>query len=414
MIITVIGNGFVGKATGLLENPETTVWFYDIVPDLCKPVGLHFSRINAESDMVFICVPTPMNVDGSCSTSIIEAVLSQLDHPCVVLRSTVPVGYADSKNCFFMPEFLTEKNWPRDFYQCGMWVFGMPSGIEESRALHFNNLITRLMDSAFRHDKISSKEIFSCENREAELIKLVRNNYLSTRVVFFNHIFDLCQKMGISYEKVRHGISGDKRIGSSHTMVDGTEYRGYGGTCFPKDTNSLFHIFQEEDVAAPLLEANLRANEYLLQPDKPWLNMYNRAITNNTGHILAHVATPSSASATLLTTLQEKEDLYIINMDNMDNTHTSLQEHPRYYFRKIHPSQSIFLPRCDAMTCHISSSNHTSLESMRMLLSAHDFSTQYSIPLTTHTDREEEENSCIIPLMKQLFPQHQHTDTQTS
>jgi len=124
-------------------------------------------------------------------------------------------------------------------------------------------------------------------------------------------------------------------------------------------------------------------------------------------------ATPSSASATLLTTLQEKEDLYIINMDNMDNTHTSLQEHPRYYFRKIHPSQSIFLPRCDAMICHISSSNHTSLESMRMLLSAHDFSTQYSIPLTTHTDREEEENSCIIPLMKQLFPQHQHTDTHT-
>ena len=52
-------------------------------------------------------------------------VIAKIDHEYIVIRSTIPVGYCDSKNVFFMPEFLTEKNWKDDFINNKHWIFGV-------------------------------------------------------------------------------------------------------------------------------------------------------------------------------------------------------------------------------------------------------------------------------------------------
>jgi UDPglucose 6-dehydrogenase len=258
MIITIIGKGFVGKATGILENPNVTVWYYDIVPELCQPPFLTYDDINNMSDIVFICVPTPMKADGSCDVSIVSKVINNLSHSCIVIRSTVPIGFSKKNNCYFMPEFLTEKSWPDDFLNCSLWIFGMPNNNPE-----FKSKMNFLLYSAKQYNKIKNNSSYFCKCNEAEMIKLIRNNFLSTKVIFFNEIYHLCHKMNLDYESVRYGVGCDPRIGHSHTMVDGNEHNGYGGTCFPKDTNSLYHIYQSNNQHSNILEANLYANEYI-------------------------------------------------------------------------------------------------------------------------------------------------------
>lgn len=94
MIIGIIGNGFVGKATMQLECEDIKILAYDIRPEFCRPSGLTINELN-KCDIIFISVPTPMSKDGSCYLGIVESVLNDLEkisyNGFVVLRSTVPV-----------------------------------------------------------------------------------------------------------------------------------------------------------------------------------------------------------------------------------------------------------------------------------------------------------------------------------
>lgn len=350
MIITIIGKGFVGKATSILENENVQIWFYDIVPDLCIPKNITYKMINEKSDIIFICVPTPMNLDGSCNTKIIESVLSHLHHPHIILRSTVPIGFCDRHQLYFMPEFLTEKNWPQDFKNNPVWIFGYFENISEKTKNEFISITSQLIDFSHQAGKIQSNQKKYYLNKEAELIKLIRNNFLSTKVSFFNEMYDLCLKLNIDYTNVQSGVGDDKRIGYSHTNMDNT-IRGYGGTCFPKDTNSLYHIFQENNIKSHILEANLIRNEYNDRKNKDWLFSYNRAITNYSGKIVL-----------------------IINPDNPIFPESNMQKiifNPLYieeetqdniHIQKWNPDYKIFMPRVDEVIYYLRDSDKIGLQ----------------------------------------------------
>ena len=128
MIVGIIGNGFVGKATFQLQCKDIDILAYDINPESCVPKGLELKEMN-KCEIIFISVPTPMSKDGSCHLNIIESVLNNLSHinysGSIVLRSTVPVGTCDKLQCYFMPEFLTEKNYIDDFINNKDWMFGL-------------------------------------------------------------------------------------------------------------------------------------------------------------------------------------------------------------------------------------------------------------------------------------------------
>ena len=90
------------------------------------------------------------------------------------------------------------------------------------------------------------------------------NVFLAYKVAYFNKIFDFCKATGMNYTKVRQGVTADHRIGKSHTQVPGIDNdRGFGGTCFPKDINSLIVQMESNDVNADMLKEVWKYNEQI-------------------------------------------------------------------------------------------------------------------------------------------------------
>ena len=282
MKIGIIGNGFVGKATRVLECEGIEIMCYDIDPKLCIPEGTTLEEL-CECDIIFISVPTPMNEDGSCFLNIVESVVDDiskivnLDEKLVVIRSTIPPGTSKRLNCYFMPEFLTEKNYIDDFVNNPEWVFGV-KGNDTLQDSIFMETIKKMIELAHYNNKIKYDNISYVLNTEAEMIKLFRNTFLATKIAYCNEISEFCEKSGINYESVRDLATRDTRIGEGHTNVPGHDgKKGFGGTCFPKDINSLLHEMKKLDMDSYILKSVITRNETHDRPENDWKEDKGRA-----------------------------------------------------------------------------------------------------------------------------------------
>lgn len=281
MKIGIIGNGFVGKATNQLKCIDIDILAYDINPEYCHPKNLQLNDLN-ECEIIFISVPTPMSKDGSCYLGIIKSVLNDLEkieyEGFIILRSTVPVGTSDELNCYFMPEFLTEKNYVYDFINNKDWIFGL-LGLDSETDKAFEIKIRELYELAFKNNRIKYNNLHFISNKEAEMVKMFRNCYLATKVSFCNEIYEFCEKIGINYENVRNIAANDERILHSHTSVPGHDgKKGFGGTCFPKDTSSLKYEMLKSGIKPYILEAIIERNEQVDRPEKDWSLDKGRAV----------------------------------------------------------------------------------------------------------------------------------------
>lgn len=341
MKIGILGNGFVGKATRILENPECQIMIYDIRPEACVPLGITLQEINDTADLLFLCLPTPMHLDGACDTSILDSVIASLTHPLIVVRSTVPVGFTDARRCFFMPEFLTEKNWAQDFRENPLWIFGMSSSSTHHHGL-FRQRIESLLDSASRHGKILSAKTKFMTNKEAEMVKLFKNVFLASKVSFCNEMYDICQRGGIDYDAVRAAVAEDERIGRSHLAVPGYGgRRGFGGTCFPKDINSLYRLFCQHAIPAPILGAVLHRNEYQDNREREWLGDVGRTFHSSYDEILLVVG--EEADADILSHLEASPLNIVLHIAHHP---IAANTNPQYFFTRAeasHPSP-LFYP----------------------------------------------------------------------
>jgi len=281
MKIGIVGNGYVGQSTSLSIKDgvcKLDSLTYDKDPQKCNPIGLQ-PRDLTSCDFVFICVPTPMEKDGSCHLDIVKSVVSELTSlgmhkRRIVVRSTVPAGTCESLGVSFMPEFITESNWKEDALSNGDWIFGYdpPAWInwtpEDRMAADFLTL-----------GKYASKKVTILTTKEAELVKLTRNAFLATKVSFFNEIEHFCRSTGVSYDNVRKGVCMDNRINDSHTHVPGPDgKRGFGGTCFPKDTFSLYHQISDQGAEPYILNAVLTRNQEIDRPEEDWKNNKGRSV----------------------------------------------------------------------------------------------------------------------------------------
>ena len=270
----VIGNGFVGGATMLLECLSNKLLVYDIIPEKCVPQGLTLEDLKI-CDFIFVCVPTPMKSDGTCNLSIVKNVVESLNDVGIkngiIIRSTVLPGTSDTFGCYFMPEFLTEQNYINDFINCSNWIIGCGANAID---VSFYNKYKQFINNAYDYKKIKYNNVTPMLNREAELAKYVRNSYLALKVSFFNEIHKLCSKTDISYSNLLKGVTCDSRIGTSHTSIPGPDGKyGYGGTCFPKDTNALKNFYESVVDTEPLiLSAMIERNETIDRPEIDWKN----------------------------------------------------------------------------------------------------------------------------------------------
>ena len=280
--IGIIGNGFVGNATLQLTCKDISTIIYDINPDLCNPLGTIIEDLLV-CDSIFISVPTPMNNDGSCyldSKKVINQLNDIVYKGFIILRSTVPSGTCDILKCNFMPEFLTEANYLQDFINNKDWIFGI---LENSNKIEFINYITKLFNLAYTNNRIKFNNLHFVSNKEAEMVKMFKNTLLANKVSFCNEIYQYCSKLNIDYNTIVNLVAKDDRIGSSHISVPGPDGKyGYGGTCFPKDTNSLKYEMEKNGVSPVILTAMKYRNETIDRPEKDWNSNIGRAVVKET------------------------------------------------------------------------------------------------------------------------------------
>jgi nucleotide sugar dehydrogenase len=278
MKIGIGGYGFVGKATEQLKNNDIEFVIYDKNTELCNPLGTTIEDLS-KCDLVFISVPTPMKKDGSCCIDIVKSVVNDIREygdPLIIIRSTVVPGTCDSLNCYFMPEFLTEKNFIQDFINNPCWIFGLLNSDKDEL---FKQRINKLINSAYDATKIKSNEISFINNKEAELVKYFKNCYLATKVSFCNEMYSICNKLDISYDTVKDLAVKDVRITESHTNVPGPDGKfGYGGTCFPKDMSALNTLMKNNDIPSYILDAAQRRNVEVDRCEKDWESNVGRSV----------------------------------------------------------------------------------------------------------------------------------------
>ena len=251
MRIAIIGYGFVGKHIERdVSDKGHDIFIYD--PILTYVYGHSRETINS-CDVAFVCVPTPSKEDGSCDTSIVEEVVSWLNCPVVIIRSTIPPGtleklYSTTRShLVFIPEFIGEGvNAP--YNQMRQPPFLIIGGKPESRTAAIECLA-----------KIYSSEceMIQVDSRTAELCKYAENYFLALKVTWSNEMYNICKKLGVDYNQMMTALTHDYRIGRSHTHVY-PDKRGWSGKCLPKDTLALLDMTRD---TAPLLAAMILVNE---------------------------------------------------------------------------------------------------------------------------------------------------------
>jgi UDPglucose 6-dehydrogenase len=261
--IGVIGNGFVGNAVANGFSPFVDgVKIYDTDPKR-RTHGL-MSTIN--SDFVFVCLPTPM-VDaegGECNLSIIEGFFDMLEkddlvgsNPIFIIKSTVPIGTTRKLqekhswlNIIHNPEFLTAINAEEDFLNADRTVLG--GSCEQSLSK------TKELYSEFFPDV----PIYTMTSDESESVKYFANCFLATKVMFFNEMKVLTESLGVDFDKIGEAVTADTRIADSHWKVPGPDGDyGFGGTCFPKDTNALIDTMEKNGMNPLVLKAVWEQNK---------------------------------------------------------------------------------------------------------------------------------------------------------
>ena len=265
MKLGIIGNGFVGSAVAngfdidveqfIVDPKFNDNTIYDLVNNFDPPI-------------LFVCVPTPkqdthMDVDVSCVREVLQE-LHQLEYKgIVIIKSTItPDHLTKMKKDFklklvYNPEFLTEANAHHDFLNPNMQVLGGKWKDCET------------VEKAYiRHSSVKIVPTFKVDLITASLIKYTINSWLATKVTFFNELNDLFNKSGtkVPWENFIDMLTRDNRMGDTHMQVPGTDGKqGFGGHCFPKDTEALVYYAKLKKADLGVLKTAIDKNKKLRQ-----------------------------------------------------------------------------------------------------------------------------------------------------
>ena len=279
MKIGIVGQGYVGTAVKEVFSKHYETNTFDL-NGKCNCNSIH--ELVNNSDIIFVCVPTPMKKNGSCDTSIVESVVKDInetvncnqDGKIVAIKSTIPPGTTnrlnkESKNIsvIFNPEFLTEANFVDDFKNQNRIIIGgeRPSTTK----------LRQVYSLAFPDAKI-----VKTGSKTAEMVKYFTNTFLATKVSFANEMKQICDKIDIDYDKVVEYATYDERLGKSHWAVPGPDGKlGFGGSCFPKDINALINFSNEFNLWLHVIKGAWFTN-CDVRPEKDWEKLKGRAVSD--------------------------------------------------------------------------------------------------------------------------------------
>jgi UDPglucose 6-dehydrogenase len=204
--------------------------------------------------LIFVCVQTPPTHSGDADLSAVQRAaeeLSSADGKALVMKSTVPVGTGrtirrDAPELAYVscPEFLREGTAVKDFMEPDRVVVGADG--DEWAADGVASVYEPLGAPIVRTD-VSS----------AEMIKLASNAFLATKISFINEIANVCDEVGADVVEVARGMGMDDRIGPKFLNAG----LGFGGSCFPKDTQALKMLAGNIGYHFQLLSSVIEVNE---------------------------------------------------------------------------------------------------------------------------------------------------------
>jgi UDPglucose 6-dehydrogenase len=193
-------------------------------------------------DVIFIAVGTPSKDTGETDLSHVEAVAAEIGrsmdrYKVVVNKSTVPVGTGElvrevigrhqprpiEFDVVSNPEFLREGSAIEDTLRPDRIVIGAPT---QQVAMTLVELYAPI-----------ERPMIITDLPSAEVIKYASNAFLAAKISFINAIANICEAAGADVTQVIKGMGLDPRIGGAFLQAG----LGYGGSCFPKDVDSLIH-----------------------------------------------------------------------------------------------------------------------------------------------------------------------------
>jgi UDPglucose 6-dehydrogenase len=246
--IGVVGLGVVGGTVAeAFASAGVPTIGYDSYQGIGSPADL------SACDVVFLCVPTPVGVDGGHDLAEVRAAMDRLvPHlrrgVVVALKSTVPPGTSDELAAAYpklefanVPEFLVATQPVETFTRPDRIVIGARSG---EAATILADLMTRVAPAA---------PVIVVTPTEAELVKLCANAMLSAKVTMANELSEITRRYGVAWTRVQSVIGLDHRIGPDHLTV--TPERGFGGACLPKDLAGLIAAAIDAGYRPQILEA---------------------------------------------------------------------------------------------------------------------------------------------------------------
>ena len=315
MKIAIIGTGYVGLPSGVgfaelgnevccidnnlqkiekLQNGELTIYedgLQELFERNLQNGHLRFTSSMREgvenADLIIIAVGTPPHpITKEADLQYIEAAAKELaqflnKYTVVATKSTVPVGTGDkieqiisrinSKaevDVISLPEFLREGFAIHDFFAPDRIVVGTES-------IRARKLIAEL------YKDFTTTKILYVNRRSSETIKYASNAFLAVKLNYINELADFCEKAGADIDEVAAGMGADSRIGHKFLRAG----PGFGGSCFPKDTNAMSFMAHQFGISMPLIDTTIAENE------KRQLSMAER--------ILSHTTTDSAKIAVL-------------------------------------------------------------------------------------------------------------------
>lgn len=263
MKIGIIGIGVVGGAVhkSFQNKNISDLVIYDKYKKLGS-IDLMF-----DSDIIFLCLPTPYSSDLKCyDKSAIHDVCQELEKNnysgLVVLKSTVePQTTQILSNLYKLsichnPEFLTASTAYEDFENQKHIVIGKTKNMNPE---HYEKL------KSFFEKNYPDADISVCSSNESELMKIGVNNFYSIKIQFFNELYFLAQKQNdTDFNTVKDLMLKNGWIHPMHTLVPGTDGKlSYGGMCFPKDTNALLQHMIKENTPHSVLEGTVNERNLL-------------------------------------------------------------------------------------------------------------------------------------------------------
>ena len=238
MKLLSIGYGFVGSTVG--DHIRGKVNEHVIID---PKFSEHTIKMHSDADAAIICLPTP-TVDGVCDDSLIVEVIQELIEANpdihILLKSTVTPDQLASYpvNVTYNPEFLREAHAVQDYTNQDFIVLGGPGGGYWHRVFTYMDV-----------------EIIRTDAATASMIKYMHNTWLAIKVAYFHEVFSKMQDTYDHHEMTKV-LSKFTNVGPSHMEAPNNQGKlGYGGACFPKDTEA-FLKYTDSEILRSVIEVN--------------------------------------------------------------------------------------------------------------------------------------------------------------